>query len=138
MTEPDKQYAAFTRIVLEVIRVFTGKDEKIPNLYLKWLTLFNYAVVCGVGVLINMFIIQGIVALLPLWQADLVAILAAFLWNWMNSVGPLGQYWDLSFNLSQKNKVRLNQLAKNLSIAQSKKLTANDAVSQLLDGRENQ
>jgi len=69
---------------------------KLSRLYLKWLSLLNYAVVCGIGIGINTYVLYGLVNLFPLWLANFCAILTAFLWNWTMSVGPLGYLWGLS------------------------------------------
>ena len=87
--------APVPRIIVRVIRILFA-DERVVQLYLKWLSLVNYAIVCGIGVGINMYVLLGLANLLPLWMANLCAIGTAFLWNWSMSVGPLGWIWGLS------------------------------------------
>jgi len=40
-----------------------------------------------------MLVLLPLSNVLPLWIANLVAILIAWTWNWANSVGPLGFLW---------------------------------------------
>lgn len=92
----------FPKFVLTILGLF-DKNKKLSHLYVQGMSLFNYIFVCGIGVLINMFVIHRLVHLLPLWLANTGAILIAFLWNWNFSVGPLGYLFGLS---PRKKKVK--------------------------------
>jgi len=87
--------APVPKLVVKTIR-FLFADERLVQLYLKWFNLVNYAVVCGIGVGINMYVLLGLANVLPLWLANLCAIGTAFLWNYSMSVGPYGWIWGLS------------------------------------------
>jgi hypothetical protein len=67
--------------------------RRIGLLYDKSWNLANYAIVCGIGVLINMSILLPVSKIFPLWLANLFAILTAWMWNWSMSVGPFGWLW---------------------------------------------
>jgi len=54
-----------------------------------------YGLVCGIGIIINMVILYSTVNLFPLWLANIYAILIAWFWNYLNSVGQLGKLWGL-------------------------------------------
>lgn len=87
--------AWFTRIVTTSL-----KNNMLKNLYLKRVKFFNYAFVGGCGVIINTVILYILVGYLPLYLANWIAILVAWLSNFMCSVGPFGHL----FGLSEKTK----------------------------------
>jgi len=99
--------APVPRIIVRVIRILFA-DERVVQLYLKWISLVNYAIVCGIGVGINMYVLLGLANLLPLWMANLCAIGTAFLWNWSMSVGPMGWIWGLSERPSRRKNVSVS------------------------------
>jgi len=91
--KPPSEYAAFTSLILSLFRLL---DPKLEEFYKQRLSLINYAVVCGVGVLINMAVISFLFDFgLGLVVANAIAIFTAFLWNWTFSVGPYGYLFDL-------------------------------------------
>lgn len=67
----------------------------LAAVYVRAWNPINYAIVGGIGVLINMLVAWIFWSYLPLpwWFINAVAILVAWLWNWANSVGPLGWIW---------------------------------------------
>lgn len=95
MTREEVINAPAVRFIVSALRLFFG-EERLINLYLQWVSLVNYAIVCGIGVGINMIVIHMLIKVFPLWLANLGAILSAFLWNWSMSVGPYGWLWGLS------------------------------------------
>ena len=94
MTSRNVTEAPMVTVISKTIRLLTG-DEKLVKIYVKGVNLFNYAIVCGIGVGINMAVIHALINIFPLWLANLCAILTAFLWNWSMSVGPYGWLWGL-------------------------------------------
>lgn len=72
------------------------KKGRFTTLYTKWMSLFNYMFVCGIGVFINMYVLLSFSNFMTLWLANIVAIFTAFLFNWTFSVGPLGYLFGLS------------------------------------------
>jgi len=76
-------------IVASLSLVFLGNDT-LQKLYLKNMSLFNYMIVCGIGVSINQVVIHLLFNFLGLTVANFVAIFVAFLWNWTFTVGPYG------------------------------------------------
>jgi len=85
----------FPKFIIGVLNLIDPK-KKLSFLYIRTMNSVNYMIVCGIGVLINMYILYGLVTLLPLWLANLGAIFVAFAWNWSMSVGPLGFFMGLS------------------------------------------
>ena len=66
---------------------------KLGSLYVRLWNPVNYAIVGGIGVIIN-YIVNGVMLSYLAWYfSNALAILTAFVWNWANSVGPLGHYW---------------------------------------------
>lgn len=65
----------------------------LTKLYNSFWNPINYAIIGGIGLLINMIILLTLALILPLWLANLVAILTAWSWNWSMSVGPFGWLW---------------------------------------------
>lgn len=65
----------------------------LSTFYLKMSNPFNYAVVGFIGVLINYLVNGLLIGSLTWWISNALAILAAWLWNWSQSVGPFGWIW---------------------------------------------
>lgn len=87
----------FPAIMLDIIKRLTKDNYSwAADLYIRYLSLFNYAIVAGIGVIINMFVLYSFVSIFPLWMANGLAILTAFLWNWTFSVGFCG--WVFGFS----------------------------------------
>ncbi len=91
----------FPKLVIAILNAIDPK-KKMSFLYLKMMSLINYMLVCGAGVLINMYILYALVNFLPLWLANLFAIVIAFIWNWNLTVGPLGYIMGLSPKMSKR------------------------------------
>ena len=86
----------FPAIMLNIINILTkDKYSQLAEMYVKYMSLINYAIVAGIGVIINMFVLLTFVSIFPLFMANGVAILVAFLWNWTLSVGPMGYFMGL-------------------------------------------
>ena len=102
-----KELAPVPKLVVKVIQILFA-DERIIQFYLRWISLVNYAMVCGIGVGINMYVLLGLAKILPLWLANLCAIGTAFLWNWSMSVGPMGWIWGLSERPSRRKNVSVS------------------------------
>ena len=73
--------------------------KELPNIFLKTYqlkpTFWNYLLICGLGVIINQVVIHLFIQSLPLWIANFLAIFLAFIWNYMNALGPLAKYWGM-------------------------------------------
>ncbi len=91
-----------TRVEAFVPRVIIGllnaldPTKSTGEIYIKWMSLINYAIVAGIGVIINQFVLHRLISFMSLWLANMVAILIAFMWNWTMSVGPYGYVFGLS------------------------------------------
>jgi len=85
----------FPKFIIGVLNLIDPK-KKLSFWYIKTMSLLNYMLVCGIGVFINTYILYALVNYLPLWLANLCAILVAFTWNWNLTVGPLGYIMGLS------------------------------------------
>lgn len=74
-------------------------NPKLPvmflKLYLKNPGFWNYAFICGLGVIINQTVLHFFVQYLPLWVANLLAIFIAWMWNYFNAIGFLAKYWGM-------------------------------------------
>ncbi len=82
--------AWFTKIVTSSL-----KNNMLKNMYLKRVKFFNYAFVGGCGVIINTLLLYALISFLPLYLANWIAILVAWLSNYTFSVGPLGFLFGL-------------------------------------------
>lgn len=82
--------AWFTKTIILSLR-----NDALKSLYLKRVKFFNYAFVGGCGVLINTILLYALISFLPLYLANWIAILVAWLSNYMFSVGPLGYLFGL-------------------------------------------
>lgn len=85
----------FPAVVLKVLSI-VDPSKRFSEIYLKTLSFINYGIVCGAGVLINMYVLLTLADLAPLWLANCFAILMAWVWNWNLTVGPLGYLFGLS------------------------------------------
>jgi len=85
----------FPAAVLKVLAMI-DPSKRFSEIYLKHLSFINYAIVGGIGVVINMYILLTTAEFVPLWLADILAILVAWSSNWCFSVGPLGYLFGLS------------------------------------------
>lgn len=87
--------------MLTVRKIVTDllKNKSTPK-YLLIIYEFNprfwlYALICGIGVWINMAVLLFLVSIFPLWISNLFAIIVAGSWNYINSLGRLRKYWGL-------------------------------------------
>lgn len=85
----------FPKLVLYLIHRVNA-PKPVENLYLKYMSLWNYIVVGFSGYLINTTVLYSLVNMIPLWLANAIAVIIAFLCNWTFSVGPLGYLMGLS------------------------------------------
>ncbi len=85
----------FPAAVLKVLAM-VDPSKRFSEIYLKGISFINYAIVCGMGVVINMYTLLTTAAFVPLWIANCIAILVAWSWNWCFTVGPLGYLFGLS------------------------------------------
>jgi len=85
----------FPVVALKLL-AFVDPTKRLSNIYLKAYSFINYALVCGVGVFINMYILLYLANIMPLYLANLFAIFTAWTWNWNLTVGPLGYIMGLS------------------------------------------
>lgn len=97
--------------VMEAVgKVLAGIPQAGPWLQQRYLQLWNpanYALVGGIGVLINYAVWGLLVSVapgLPWFITNFLAILCAWSWNWGNSVGPLGWLWG--FHRPEKEGVQ--------------------------------
>jgi len=77
------EFEFFPRLILKIVKTLT-RDERWQKMYVKYMSLVNYAVVFAIGLGINMAIQH--------W----LAIIVFFFWNWLFTVGPLGYLWGFS------------------------------------------
>ena len=92
----------FPNFMLKMIKIF-DPSGRISKWYLDFMSIINYAIVCGIGVIINQLAIHTLIKFMSLFWANSFAILIAFIWNWNFSVGPLGFLFGLS---PRKKKVK--------------------------------
>jgi len=71
------------------------QTDMVLKIYLINPRFWLYIIICGIGVLINMFVIHLLINYFPLWISNFFAILTAFLWNYINTLGKLRKYWGL-------------------------------------------
>lgn len=75
------------------------KNKWILDLYVRFWNPVNYAIVGGFGVIINYVVWAGLMIIgWPWFVINALAILAAWSWNWSNSVGPFGYLWGFQKN----------------------------------------
>ena len=85
----------FPAAVLKMLTI-VDPSKRFSEIYLKGMSFINYAIVGSIGVVINMYVLLTIAEFVPLWIANMFAILTAWSWNWAFSVGPHGFIFELS------------------------------------------
>lgn len=65
----------------------------LAGIYVKAWNPINYAIIGGIGVLINMILMGSTLQYMPWFISNALAIGCAWLWNWINAVGPLCHHW---------------------------------------------
>lgn len=85
----------FPAAVLKLLAV-VDPSKRFSEIYIRGMSFINYAVVCGIGVLINMYVLLTLADVLSLWVANILAILIAWANNWLFTVGPYGFLFGLS------------------------------------------
>ncbi len=93
----------FPAAVLKLLAI-VDPSKRFSEIYIKGMSFINYAVVCGVGVLINMYVLLTLADVLSLWVANIIAILIAWANNWCFTVGPLGYLFGLSPKRTREKK----------------------------------
>lgn len=94
---PEHEKALMLNAVNRLLLRVPDWGPRLSRFYLLYWNPLNYAVVGGLGVLINFGIWQFCLILgLPWFLNNLIAILCAWVWNWSNSVGPFGYLWGFN------------------------------------------
>jgi hypothetical protein len=94
----------FTKLQVMIFELLLYLDiPRFPKLsvadfYLKQWNFINYCIIGGIGVLINYFVFFCFIGTLPWFVTNVIAILSAMTWNWINSVGSLCVYWGYTKN----------------------------------------
>jgi len=92
-----KDFTHIRGFLLDLIKSIGGKKygKDLATLYVKFWNPINYALIGGIGVLINYLVWLLFVSFggLPWFLINAIAIITAWSWNWANSVGPLGWVW---------------------------------------------
>lgn len=96
--DPPKNFTRLQREIFNLLLYVSFKNWSLADLYAKQWNFINYAIIGGIGVGINFLINWSLLPTLPWYVANMIAILGAMLWNWMNSVGALCEYWGYTKN----------------------------------------
>lgn len=102
MAKVSKQKPIFKELVAKIIKqLFKHRGEQI---YERFWNPINYAIIGGIGVLINYMVWSAFVNVYDWWFTNALAIISAWLWNWSMSVGPFGYLWGFT---QQKEVMKL-------------------------------
>ena len=66
------------------------------ELYERFWNPLNYAIIGGIGMLINWLVCISLIGSFPWWITSALGILTGWMWNWSMSVGPFGYLWGFS------------------------------------------
>jgi len=99
--------AVFPKLIIRLLQEV--KSSEVLKLYRQFMSLINYAIVCGIGVLINTAFLYLFTSAFPLWLANFFAIAIAFLWNWSFTVGPFGYLWGFETQVEVEKKEKEEQ-----------------------------
>ncbi|MCK4423297.1 MAG: hypothetical protein KAV18_04420 [Candidatus Omnitrophica bacterium] len=90
-----------TTFIAKMITDVIGKGKwarLIVKIYMQYYVILNFAIVLGVGVLI-----QTVVSGINMPFGVLLGYASAFIWDFLMTVGPLGHIWG--FNLKGYEKI---------------------------------
>lgn len=103
-------------VIFKLAQKLSRNWMPLDQIYERLWNPINYVIVGGVGVIINMLVsalfwaflripdIWLIFFCIPTWfSINAIAISIAWLWNWANSVGPLGWAWGFRQKGGKKN-----------------------------------
>lgn len=65
----------------------------LAKLYVKMWNPINYAIIGGIGVLINYAVLAATIGFVPWFIGNFFAILIAWVWNWTQAVGHFSYLW---------------------------------------------
>lgn len=93
MTKP-KEFDCMRGFIYDTALKYLG--AKWAGIYAKMWNPINYALIGGIGVVVNYLVwilLSALAPWMPWWLVNGIAIITAWSWNWGNSVGPLGWVW---------------------------------------------
>ena len=86
-----------SNLILLGLSKISSDSGPLIKMYRRLWGFANYAIICGIGgTVINYIILATMVNILPLFIADILAILSAALWNYTLTVGSLGHLVGLA------------------------------------------
>jgi len=94
---PEK-FTWIQRRILSVCLLIPRIGDFLAKLYIKRWNFINYAIIGGIGVLINYTIFAVTIQYFPWYVCNIIAIGSAMSWNWINSVGKFCDYWGYTPN----------------------------------------
>lgn len=96
------QYAP--KYIHKFLKSFEVKGLDFGKMYEQFYNPINYAIVGGIGVLINYLMFALLIGVFPWWITNILAILTAWTWNWSMSVGPFGYLWGFQKQTVKRKK----------------------------------
>lgn len=105
VTHAEHTMKFFPAAVLKILKLI-DPSNRFSEIYLKAYSFINYSLVCGIGVMINMYVLLTLTNFTSmLWLANIGAIIVAWFWNWSFTVGPLGYLFGLSLKRTKRGDV---------------------------------
>ena len=101
-----------SKLIYRLLVRFETKNIDFAKIYVQFVNPINYAIVGGIGVLINYLTFILLVHRFPWWVTNGLAILVAWTWNWSMSVGPFGWLWGFKQRNNTKKHVRTRNVYK--------------------------
>ena len=84
------EFEFFPRLILKIVKTLT-RDERWQRLYIKYMSIVNYAII---------FIIGASIMAVHYW----LGLIVFFLWTYTMTVGPCGRYWGFSSKPKETKK----------------------------------
>jgi hypothetical protein len=91
--DPPKNFTPIMQLIFKGLWKIPYFGEALTKIYVKAWNPINYAIIGGIGVLINMALLGSTLPYMPWFISNIIAIGCAWLWNWINAVGPLCHHW---------------------------------------------
>jgi len=128
----------FTQLIEKTLKNFIGgkRGEQISKIYMAYWNPINYAIVGGIGVLLNYLIWATLNNAFDWWITNAMAIIVTWGWNWIMSVGPLGYMWGFKTqkNVSKQSKDGWKQCTRKPTALEYREVKGEKEVIKTLNG----
>lgn len=92
MKKPE-EFSGIRSLLFDLFQRLNYKGFQFDAFYVKLWNPINYAIIGGIGVIINFLVWMATIQALPWFLSNFLAIICAWAWNWSQAVGPFCKHW---------------------------------------------